>query len=267
MPGRRDLITSPTSLRRGRCLGSVDILVLAGGLRTRIRPALGDTPKVLAPIGGRPFLSYLLRWLASFGARRVVLALGYGAAAVQECLRGFCEPDLSVTVVVEPRPLGTAGAVRFARARLHTDPVLVMNGDSFVDADLCAFLAFHHAAEAGGTVLCATVDHPGRYGRIATDSNARIREFVEKDAAFAGRAMVNAGVYLIPPALLDTIGAMPGPSLERDVFERLPAGSLAAFGGQFDFVDIGSPQTVATAANVLAPLFGLATAAETEGAG
>ncbi len=258
---------SPTSSRRDRCLGSIDILVLAGGLGTRIRSVLGDRPKLLAPIGGHPFLLYLLRWLASFSARRVMLALGHGAAAVQEYLLDFRDPALTITAVVEPRPLGTAGAVRFLRARLHSDPVLVMNGDSFVAADLCGFLAFHRAAGATGTVLCAMAEHAGRYGRITTDENARIRAFVEKDVAFQGRAMVNAGVYLFSGVLLDAIVAMPGPSLERDVFERLPAGSLAAFGGPFDFVDIGTPETLATAATALAPLFGRVAEAETESAG
>lgn len=257
-------MTSPTSSQRGRCLGSLDILVLAGGLGTRIRPVIGDTPKLMASIGGRPFLSYLLLWLTRFGARRVLLALGHGAAAVQDYLLDFRHPALSVTTVLEPCPLGTAGAVRLARSRLQTDPVLVMNGDSFVAADLCGFIAFHRAAGATGTVLCAMVEHAGRYGRIVTDENARIREFVEKDSSFRGPAMVNAGIYLLSGALLDTIVAMPGPSLERDVFARLPAGSLAAFGGPFDFIDIGTPETLAIAASVLAPLFGSLSAGVTE---
>jgi NDP-sugar pyrophosphorylase family protein len=256
---------SPQALPRDQCLGSVDILVLAGGLGTRIRPVLGDTPKLLAPIGGRPFLSYLLRWLAGFGARRVVLALGHAAAPVLAYVRDFRDPALEVIPVVEPQPLGTAGAVRFARARLRTDPVLVMNGDSFVDADLGRFLDFHRTAGAAGTVLCAAVEEAGRYGRVAIDENARIRAFVEKDTAFRGPAVVNSGVYLLSGALLDAIVAMPGPSLERDVFERLPAGSLAAFRGPFGFIDIGTPETLATAATVLAPVFGPVAGAEREG--
>jgi NDP-sugar pyrophosphorylase family protein len=78
--------------------------------------------------------------------------------------------------------------------------------------------------------------------------------------------MVNAGIYLLSPALLDAIIVMPGPSLERDVFERLPAGSLAAFGGPFDFVDIGTPEALAAAAGVLAALFGRESRAENESA-
>jgi bifunctional N-acetylglucosamine-1-phosphate-uridyltransferase/glucosamine-1-phosphate-acetyltransferase GlmU-like protein len=91
---------------------SVDVLVLAGGLGTRIRPVLGDTPKLLAPIGDRPFLSYCCSGFTRFGARRVVLALGHAAAAVEDYLRDACDPALEVVTVVEPRPLGSAGAVR-----------------------------------------------------------------------------------------------------------------------------------------------------------
>ena len=112
--------------------------MLAGGLGTRIRPVLGDTPKLLAPIGGRPYLWYLLEWLRKFGARRIVLGLGHGAGAVLDYLRAQPAADLDIVTVVEPSPLGTAGAIRFARAHLRSDPVLVLNGDTFVNADLCA---------------------------------------------------------------------------------------------------------------------------------
>jgi NDP-sugar pyrophosphorylase family protein len=257
-------VASLQSLPPRQCLRTIDVLVLAGGLGTRIRPVLGDMPKLLAPVGGRPFLSYLLRWLVSFGARRVVFALGHAAAAVQRYLREFRDPALEVVAVVEPRPLGTAGAVRFARAQLRTDPVLVMNGDSFVDADLCNFLTFHRAAGAIGTVLCANVANADRFGRVTVGEDARIREFVEKDPAFGGPAVVNCGAYLLSSALLDAIMAVPGPSLERDVFELLPPGSLAALIGPFSFIDIGTPEALAAAAAVLAPLFGPLAEAQTQ---
>jgi len=236
---------------RGRCLQSCDILVLAGGLGTRIRPVLGDLPKLLAPVGQRAYLDFLLEWLQRFGARRVVLALGHGAPAIIAHLRRRPSDSLVIEALVEPRPLGTAGAVRFARARLATDPVLVLNGDSFVDADLCAFHAAHAASGASGTLLCVEVDDAGRYGRVLVDTQRRIGGFREKDPAFRGRALVSAGVYLLSPALLDAIAAGEAASIERDVFERLPAGSLAAFAGSFRFIDIGTPETLALAESVL----------------
>src|SRR6266545_2638031 len=114
------------------CLADVDVHVLAGGLGTRLRPVLEAVPKLLAPIGERPFLSYLLEWLRTFGARRVSLGLGYKAEAITSWLASADIGDMTVATIVEPCPLGTAGAIRLARPQLTTDPVMVVNGDSFV---------------------------------------------------------------------------------------------------------------------------------------
>lgn len=232
---------------RGRCLETLDVFVLAGGLGTRIRPVLGDLPKILAPISGRPYLGYLLDWLRCFGARRVVLGLGDRAEAVLDYMKAQPANPIELATVVEPWPLGTAGAIRYARDALRSDPVLIMNGDSFTDADLCAFVLHHRSAKAIGSILCAEVDDAGRYGRIELDQRGRIHGFVEKDAAFHGSAPINAGIYLLSASLLDDIADGDAVSLERDIFARLPPGSLAAFTGRFRFIDIGTPESLAAA--------------------
>jgi NDP-sugar pyrophosphorylase family protein len=234
------------ALQNAPCLATLDVLVIAGGLGTRIQPVLGDTPKLLAPIGGRPYLAYLLDWLRDFGAKRIVLSLGHRAQAVVDFLdrHRSSYDDQTVVTVTEPLPLGTAGAIRFVRSNLHTDPVLVMNGDSFADADLCAFLAHHRRAQAKATLLCAEVDDAGRYGRIELDGEGRIRGFIEKDPDFHGRSIVSAGVYLFSAALLDEIAGSSATSLEHDVFGRAPSGSFNAFAGRFAFIDIGTPESL-----------------------
>lgn len=236
--------------RRGRCLDALDIFVLAGGLGTRIRPVLGDLPKILAPILGRPYLAHLLDWLERFGARRVVLGLGHRAQAVIDYLDARPAGRIEVATVIEPSPLGTAGAIRFARGALRSDPVLIVNGDSFTDADLCAFVDRHNAAKTCGSVLCVEVDDAGRYGRVELDQSDRIGGFIEKDTNFHGTALISTGVYLLSADLLDDIAAGDAASIERDVFERLPSGSLAAFAGRFRFIDIGTPGSLAQAASV-----------------
>jgi NDP-sugar pyrophosphorylase family protein len=238
---------------RGRCLEDIDVFVIAGGLGTRIQPVLGNVPKLLAPISGRPYLAYLLDWLRQFGAARVVLGLGHQAQAVVDFLKhdATSHRDLAVETVVEPQPLGTGGAVRFARGSLRTDPVLVMNGDSFADADLCKFLEHHQRVKAKATLLCVEVDDAGRFGRVELDQAGRIKGFVEKDPAFHGAGPVSAGVYLFSAALLDEIAAGNGRSLERDVFSRAPAGSFDAFTGRFTFIDIGTPESLALAGEVI----------------
>jgi mannose-1-phosphate guanylyltransferase len=235
---------------RGRCLESVDAFVLAGGLGTRVQPILGEIPKLLAPISGQPYLAHLVGWLKRFGAKRVIFGLGHRANAVIEYLQGNPGNGIELVVVVEPEPLGTAGAIRFVRARLQSDPVLVMNGDSLIDANLCEFLDCHRASTANGSILCTEVENAGRYGRVEIDREGRIERFVEKDAAFHGSALVNAGVYLLSATLLDRIAADAAISLERDVFQRMPPGSLAAFAGRFKFVDIGTPESFARAGSM-----------------
>lgn len=232
------------------CLAAIDVFVLAGGLGTRIRPALGDTPKLLAPIAARPYLKHLLDWLRGFGARRVVLGLGYRAEAVLAYLKTTPEPGLDICAVVEPSPLGTAGAIRFARAQLNTDPVLVLNGDTFVNADLCALLAHQRETQALGTLVCVEVDDAARYGRVILDGKGRVEGFAEKDSSVHGSATVNGGVYALSAELLDRIAMSEAKSLEYDVFQGLPAGALAAYSGRFDFIDIGTPESLARAADV-----------------
>jgi mannose-1-phosphate guanylyltransferase len=236
-----------------RCLGPIDCFVLAGGLGTRTRAILAETPKILAPIAGRPYLDYLIDWLCRYGARRIVLGLGHRADAVEAYLAAHPRAEVAIEAAIEPSPLGTAGAIRFARSRISSDPALVVNGDSFVDADLCALVARHRAQGSLGTILCTEVPHGARYGRVEIDRAGSIERFVEKDPTVRGPATINAGVYLLSARLLDEIARGSAASLEREVFQRLPKGTLAAFAGRFAFVDIGTPESLARAAEILIP--------------
>src|SRR5258708_32799331 len=161
-------------------LASIDVAVLAGGLGTRLRPVLGETPKILAPIGGRPYLDHLLSWLAGFGATRGVLCLGFRAELVLDHVKRNPFPGLEVGTSIEPEPLGTAGALSLAGPQLPSDLVLGMNGDTFVDADLAAFVAAHRQAGGGASVLGATVPATAPY-RPLDIATGQIRRLPEKD--------------------------------------------------------------------------------------
>lgn len=222
-----------------RPLTDLDVAVLAGGLGTRLAGALPGLPKILAPVAGRPFIEHLLDWLAREGARRVVFLLGYRADAVQAHLAAHPRAGLAFDTIVEPAPLGTGGALANARERLRTDPVLVVNGDTFVDAGLAPL----RAARAEVAMLCVRVADAGRYGRIET-SDGRVTRFAEKDPDFRGEAAINAGVYLLSARVLAAIPRGRPVSLERDVFETLPQGAIAAcVDAAARFVDIGTPES------------------------
>ncbi|WP_119420549.1 nucleotidyltransferase family protein [Desertibaculum subflavum] len=227
-------------------LAGVDVAVLAGGLGTRIAGVLGDTPKVLAPVDGRPYLAWLVDWLARFGVRRVVLCLGHLASKVEDWVARNPRADMEIVVSVEPSPLGTAGALRHARAQLGSDPVLVLNGDSFVAADLAALLARHRAAGTEATMLCVQVADAGRYGRIELDEAGRIRRFAEKEAG-GGPGLINAGFYLLGRAMLDRIAAGQATSIEQEIFMAEAPGRIAAEVTGGPFIDIGTPESLAAA--------------------
>lgn len=233
-------------------LAGIDVAILAGGLGTRLRGAIGETPKVLAPVAGKPFLDHLLVWLKGFGARRIVLCLGYRADMVVDHLRQAAPGRLDVMTSIEPKPLGTAGGLRLAVPLLISDPVLVINGDTFVDADLAAFVAAHRRSGARASILATEVPSMARYGRLAIDADGGIGRFAEKDPSDTGPGPINAGLYLFARSWLADLARASAESLERDVFAAAPAGSFRAVpAGNAAFVDIGTPESLAQAGAIL----------------
>jgi len=232
------------------CLSQTDVAILAGGFGTRIRPVLGSVPKILAPVGDSSFLDFLCHWLAGFGARRIVLSLGHGAEAVAEHLAHHDFPDQEIVPIVEPDARGTAGAIRYVRPALKTETVLVMNGDSFVDADLCDFVEQHRVKGRDVTLLCCRSDDAGRFGRIELTEDGTVRTFREKVSS-GGPGPINAGIYAFSQHALNDLCVQTGPSLERDFFATRTSGGLGAYLVDRTFIDIGTPESLADAESVL----------------
>ena len=234
-----------------QCLANIDVVIFAGGLGTRIRSALGDTPKALALIGTQPFLNIVLAWLSGRGAKRIVLSLGVGATAIQKHLSEVQFANLDLVCLVEPEPLGTAGALRFVRSQLRSDSVIAMNGDSFVDVDLCKLLDHHVHTHSEISMVCSPVEKAGRYGLVEIENGA-VTSFREKNPA-AGAGTINAGIYVLSQTMLDRVAAGKGPSLERDFLGNLPPGTIGAFQTTGIFLDIGTPESLLQAPQILAP--------------
>ncbi|MFC3228838.1 sugar phosphate nucleotidyltransferase [Marinibaculum pumilum] len=233
-----------------------DIVVLAGGLGTRLRDVVEPgLPKLLVPIHGRPFLDYLLSWLRRQGATRVTFALGYGADRIIPALqqRTGCLP-FAIDWTVETAPRGTAGAIALALHDRPSGPGLVINGDTLVDIhlpDFCA--AFPHQAELG--LVAVKVPDAARFGLLSLDAQNRVARFLEKPHARpAGGGWINGGIYLLSEPVMARLRGMAEGSFERDVMMRLPPGTIWAWPQRCRFLDIGTASSLSEAFEVLAPL-------------
>ena len=226
---------------RTHCLKDIDVVILAGGFGTRLAEMLGEKPKLLAPIGGKPYLDFVLKWLVSFGARRIILALGHLAQEIEDYLNATSKGRFEIICATEPRPLGTAGALAFASVHIKSSLALVMNGDSFVDADLCKLLHRHNSFSGEATILCTRVANPGQYGSIKITKDGYVESFREK-AEIKSSGIINAGIYVVSGHMVERVRKIQRGSLEKDVFTKLPVGALNTFSGKFNFLDIGTPE-------------------------
>ncbi|MFO0928139.1 MAG: nucleotidyltransferase family protein [Gemmataceae bacterium] len=230
----------------------VTAAVLAGGLGTRLQSVVADRPKVVAEVGGRPHLGYLLDQLRRFGLREVVLLAGHLADRLRATL-GDEYDGMRLHYSVEAEPLGTGGAVRHALPLLQAPRVLLLNGDSYCDFDLPGLFQHHVDHRRAATLSVVQVADAGRYGRVRMTADDQVMRFQEKQA-HAGPGWVNAGVYLLNRPVIAALP--PGPrSLEREVLPDLVrAGQVRGHRVSGAFLDIGTPEAYAGAAAFFARL-------------
>lgn len=225
-------------------LSELTIAVIAGGLGTRLRSVVADRPKALAEIHKLPFLAYLLDQLAAAGCRSVVLCTGYRGDQIAQTFGDNYGP-LRLRYSQEQEPLGTAGALRLAMTDLHSDPVLVMNGDSYCGIDLNAYWEWHYRRHVVASMVLARVVCSGRYGAVRLDHDSCIAEFAEKQDN--GEGWINAGIYLLGQRVLQSIPEGAGASLERDIFPKWIGRGLYGYPSPSPFIDIGTPADFAAA--------------------
>jgi NDP-sugar pyrophosphorylase family protein len=231
-------------------LSAIPALLLVGGQGTRLQAVVSDRPKPMAEVDGRPFLGFLLDWLAEAGIREVILCTGYMAEQLEAQL-GERHGPLRLRYSRERSPLGTGGALRAALPLLGAPGdcpcVLVLNGDSFFGVPLADLQRFHVARGARATLALAAVPDTARYGRVEEEpERGQITSFVEKGAA-GGPGAINGGVYLLDPALLAALPAERAVSLEREAFPAWLGGPFYGFAADAPFLDIGTPETYAAA--------------------
>lgn len=220
---------------------SSDVVILCGGLGSRLREVLPDTPKPMADIAGRPFLQLLIEQIALCGACRFVLCLGYKAEHIESFFRAARMPH-EIVFSRESKPLGTAGALWNAKAMIRSDPFVVLNGDSFCGVDLPEMLVRHSSSGAEVTMAVTPIKQAGDYGRVVVDTGDRVSSFLEKDGQ-ATESWVNGGVYVCRRGLVDGLGHQLPSSLEQDVFPSLVRNRrLFAYRARGPLLDIGTPE-------------------------
>lgn len=223
----------------------ITAVILVGGFGKRLRTVVPDTPKVLAHVCGRPFLSFQLDKINSTGIRDVILCTGYMAEMVESAF-GNTYKSLRLTFSREDLPLGTGGALRLAYPLIKSKYVLVMNGDSFVNSDLTSFMDWFFDTEADAGLLLAHVSDTSRYGKVTVAEDGEILAFEEKDES-CGKGWINAGIYIMKRRMVSSIPIGTPFSLEREFFPNLVGKGLYGFLFNGDFIDIGTPESYSLA--------------------
>ena len=218
--------------------------MLVGGFGTRLRPLTARTPKQMLPVVDRPMIEHVVAHLADHGVDDAVLSLGYRPDAFLEAYPENHCAGVSLHYAVEPEPLDTAGAIRFAALDAGVDDTfVVLNGDVLTDFDLGKLLSRHAEAGAEGTIHLTPVDDPSRYGVVPTDDEGRVEAFIEKPPRDeAPSHWINAGTYVLEPSVIERIPGGRRVSIERDTFPAMVEDdSLFAVEADDYWIDAGTP--------------------------
>ena len=217
-----------------------EAIVLAGGLGTRLRSAVPDLPKCMAPVNGRPFIAYVTDYFRKAGIRRFIFALGYKHSAFDEFFQQSF-PDGGFAVSLEQEPLGTGGAIRQACTFGSEESVLIINGDTFFRIGLEALSAFHEEKNAECSLCLKPMTDFDRFGVVERDDRQRVTLFREKQYYTEG--LINGGVYALRRERFLREGLPPKFSFEKDYLEKV-LGTRRIYGLVQDeyFIDIGIPE-------------------------
>ena len=231
----------------------MEVIILAGGLGTRLRSVVKDVPKCMAPVAGKPFLWYLLRYLTRFDVNRVILSVGYLREVIFEWIDEVRDTfPFEFDYAVEEEPLGTGGGIKLALGKAESDNIVILNGDTFFDVDLNQLMLQHRDSKAEVTLALKPMKDFDRYGQVLTVGDY-ISQFIEKKQCDEGD--INGGVYVIRRAtkLMDDLPRKF--SFEKEVLEKNTGSrTLAGFRHNGYFIDIGIPEDYSRAETELPQL-------------
>lgn len=226
----------------GKPLSSVTAVILAGGRGTRLKEIYPANQKVTVQVSGQPFLNYVLEQLVG-KVSRAVLCVGHLSEQVKE-IYGSEFHGLNLVYSEEVHLLGTGGALRLALPLVESEQVLVLNGDTFCDANLDSFYCWHVGKNSAATIFLVRQEDTRRYGRVNIDHSGKIMSFDEKGSVH-GPGLINAGIYLLSRQVIQSIAKGHQVSLEKEIFPGLIGNEFYGWCGEYSrFVDIGTPHSL-----------------------
>ena len=218
----------------------MEAIILAGGLGTRLRSAVPDLPKCMAPINGVPFISYLIDNLKSEGVTNFIFSLGYKSELFISLLEEKL-PIKNYQIVIEDEPLGTGGAIKLACKKAKDENVIALNGDSLFKVNLKELMHFHLEKKSRCTLALKPMQNFERYGSVEIDAVQKINSFKEKQ--FITKGYINGGVYAIEVGSFLQKSLADKFSMEQDYLEKYSdEGNFYGFVQEGYFIDIGIPE-------------------------
>ncbi len=217
-----------------------ECIILAGGLGTRLRSAVPDLPKVMAPVAGKPFIHHIITFLQSQGVERYIFSLGYLHNLIEDYVKSNF-PSLGIAFSIEAEPLGTGGGIQLALPHVNGEDVIIVNGDTMYKADLKKVSDYHQSTNAACTLTLKHMRNFERYGVVELDERGKVISFAEKK--FYEEGLINGGVYVLNKRSLLDLDLPPKFSFEKDYLEQF-IHRHKIFGIRDDnyFIDIGIPE-------------------------
>jgi D-glycero-alpha-D-manno-heptose 1-phosphate guanylyltransferase len=224
----------------GNNTNPLECIVLAGGLGTRLKEAVPELPKCLAPVAGRPFLEHVIHQMQKQGVEHFVFSLGYKYEFITEFLSKTF-PNLHYSLSIEDEPLGTGGAILKAMSYCKENNIVVINGDTFFNTSLDPVMSFHTQHNSSCTLVLKPMKDFDRYGVVELNNAHQIAAFQEKKHYDFG--LINGGTYVINKAEFLNKNLPQKFSFEKDYLERLiGTENIMGFVQDVYFIDIGIPE-------------------------
>jgi D-glycero-alpha-D-manno-heptose 1-phosphate guanylyltransferase len=217
----------------------LDVIILAGGLGTRLASVVSDVPKPMAPVAGKPFLEQVLKSLPAQHIAKVILAVGYTYEKIEEYY-GSVYNTIPLEYSIETEPLGTGGGIGRALRKCTSEYILILNGDTSFDVNLEELIYVHQTEQALLTLALKQMDSPDRYGTVLLEKNTIVR-FQEKQTGLS-TGLINGGVYIASKALISELPQIEKYSFESEILEgKVTSGRLKGYISKGLFIDIGIP--------------------------